>query len=244
MKLLVSDFDGTLYQDKGITKYTQTQIRNWQSEGNYFIIATGRDLPSITEKIRNYEVYPDFIIGNNGATINKAIISKLQDTSYYSLIDRIINSKDSFQEIKISYIIRGNIHTKKCAVKVWELKDFQLFFSEHEVIQLTIKACSVDEATQFITTNSADFPVFSFLKNIDTIDIVDSSINKLFTIQQMENDLGIPGKDIFTIGDGLNDLQMITNYQSATFPWANNELIKNAEFKVHNVGEFIKQISY
>ncbi|GMA09060.1 haloacid dehalogenase [Tetragenococcus halophilus subsp. flandriensis] len=244
MKLLVSDFDGTLYQNQNIAKYAQTQVKRWQDKGNYFILATGRDLPSIMEKINSYEIDPDFIIGNNGATINKTIISKVKNASYELLKHRIINNRDLFQEIKISYIFENKIHTKKSTVSICEIKKFLEFFNEKEVIQISVKANSVHGAVEFIKANATSFPDMNFLKNIETIDIVDYSVNKLFTIQRIKKDLGILDKNIYTIGDGLNDLQMITNYQSATFPWASDEVIAVANSQVNTVGEFINQISY
>lgn len=89
MKLLISDFDGTLYQNNTIEDHTLLKIEKWQKEGNYFIVATGRDYSSIMEKIKIHDISPDFIIGNNGATIDQTIVTSLKKKTYSSLVDQI-----------------------------------------------------------------------------------------------------------------------------------------------------------
>lgn len=244
MKLLVSDFDGTLYQNHMIDQDTLLQIKHWQNAGNYFIIATGRDFPSLVEKIKHYQISPDFIIGNNGATINQIALTKINQAMYRLLVDRIVSNEEIFREIKISHLSKNKIYSKRSTFTELKLKGLQNFFLEEKVIQLSVKAYSVEKANQFIEAHASNFPEVSFLGNIETIDIVGSSVNKLFTIQQLIKQLEISEKNVFTIGDGLNDWQMVNRYQSASFPWADSLLIKAVDHQVHNVGEFIKQISY
>ncbi|GFK23747.1 Cof-type HAD-IIB family hydrolase [Tetragenococcus halophilus] len=244
MKLLVSDFDGTLYQNNNIGKDTQLKIKRWQNAGHYFVIATERDLPSLLEKINAYDLSPDFIIGNNGATINQKVLSRLDKSVYRSLAKRVINNKSIFQEVKVSYIIEGIICSKKAVIAEMNSEELQRFFYEEQVIQFSVKSYSVQSAAEFAKNSATDFSKVSFLKNIETIDLVDVSVNKLFTIQQLIKELGIPDTSVITIGDGLNDLQMINKYQSATFPWVDSTVKKTANYQVCNVGEFIKQVSY
>lgn len=160
------------------------------------------------------------------------------------LVDRIIRDKNRFQKVKISYVIAGNIHSKRSTFAEMNLKTVREFFYEKEVIQVSVKAHTISEAIKFTKDNNPNFSEFDFLKNIETIDIVDASVNKLFAIQRLKKTLGISDKNVFTIGDGLNDLQMVAKYQSATFPWVSHSIIEMTNFQVHNVGEFIKQISY
>lgn len=67
MKLFVTDFDRTLFVDRKISSEDINSIKDWQSKGNLFVVATGRDINSINEKIGVYNIKPDYLICNNGA---------------------------------------------------------------------------------------------------------------------------------------------------------------------------------
>ena len=69
MKLFVTDFDRTLYVDRDISLKDINSIRSWQEDGNLFVIATGRDIYSVREKVELYDIKPDYWICNNGAVL-------------------------------------------------------------------------------------------------------------------------------------------------------------------------------
>ena len=83
MKLLVSDYDGTieieeLFKDPYIPKGTISNIHDFRSAGNKFMIATARPYDSIMSEIKEYHIPYDFVStlngciihGNNGNIIN------------------------------------------------------------------------------------------------------------------------------------------------------------------------------
>lgn len=243
MKLLISDFDGTLYQNNTIEDHVLLKIEKWQREGNYFMVATGRDYLSLIEKIKAYNIFPDFIIGNNGATINKTIVTSLKKEIYPSLISRIMKNVNIIENIKISYIVEDKIASKKFVFDELNKQKISSFFQKNKLTQISLKAISVYSAFEFIKENTATFSDVRFLNNIETIDIVDCSVNKLVAIEMLNKRLGISTENTFTIGDGLNDLQMLTNYKSATFPWAQSSLKEASNYQVCDIGDFITQIS-
>ncbi|AYW49813.1 HAD family phosphatase [Tetragenococcus halophilus] len=243
MKLLISDFDGTLYQNNTIEDHVLQKIEKWQREGNYFIVATGRDYLSIIEKIKAYNIFPDFIIGNNGATINNAIVTSLKKEIYPSLISRIMRNVNIIENIKISYIIEDKIASKKFVFNELNKQKINSFFQKNKLMQISLKTISIYSAFEFIKENTAIFSDVRFLNNIETVDIVDCSVNKLVAIEMLNKRLGISTENTFTIGDGLNDLQMLTNYKSATFPWAQSSLKEESNYQVCDIGDFITQIS-
>ena len=66
MKLLVSDYDGTieieeLFKDSYIPKGTISNIHDFRSAGNKFMIATARPYASIIKEVDRYGIPYDFI---------------------------------------------------------------------------------------------------------------------------------------------------------------------------------------
>ena len=105
MKLLVSDYDGTieideLFKDPYIPNGTISNIHDFRSAGNRFMIATARPYDSIIDEVNKYGFPYDFISTLNGCIIHdnngQVIYSKeLPDLDMdefhklYSCIDKI-----------------------------------------------------------------------------------------------------------------------------------------------------------
>ncbi|MDU4473351.1 MAG: HAD-IIB family hydrolase [Clostridium perfringens] len=77
MKLLASDFDGTLLVDKKINKRDIEGIKALRKKGHKFIISTGRTLLTMEGVIEKYDLEFDYLVLCNGAVIldkNKNVI--------------------------------------------------------------------------------------------------------------------------------------------------------------------------
>jgi len=160
------------------------------------------------------------------------------------LIRQIIKNVNIFENIKISYVTENKLASKKFTFDELNKQKIISFFQEKELIQISLKTISKYSAFEFMKENTAAFSDMCFLNNIETVDIVDRSVNKLSAIEVVKKMLGISTENIFTIGDGLNDLQMLTKYKSATFPWAQCSLKEVTNYQVYNIGDFITQISF
>ena len=68
-KCAVSDFDRTLYVDEQVSLRNRQAVKAWQAAGYPFVIATGRNEASVSEKLREAGLEPDALILNNGALI-------------------------------------------------------------------------------------------------------------------------------------------------------------------------------
>ncbi|MBQ7983262.1 MAG: HAD hydrolase family protein [Clostridia bacterium] len=68
MKLIASDFDGTLYRNRIITDRDRSAIAEWQARGNLFGIVTGRGA-GIIETAAEHGITLDYAITENGAVV-------------------------------------------------------------------------------------------------------------------------------------------------------------------------------
>ena len=60
MKIIVSDFDGTLYLNNHIV--CQEKINKFVKEGNIFIIATGRNIVSLKKDLDKFPLNVSYYI--------------------------------------------------------------------------------------------------------------------------------------------------------------------------------------
>ncbi len=68
-KLLVSDYDDTLFTDEVSLIKNIEKIKKFQEQGNCFVIATSRSFTSIMEEVKKYQIPFDYIFSNMGAGI-------------------------------------------------------------------------------------------------------------------------------------------------------------------------------
>ena len=72
MKIAASDYDGTLFRDRTISKASVQGVRAWRAAGNKFGMVSGRDYGMLTPQLKHYGIEYDFIISNNGGIIRDA----------------------------------------------------------------------------------------------------------------------------------------------------------------------------
>src|SRR5574344_513211 len=72
MKLLVSDYDGTLNPDCTHLEELRLNIkaiRNLKESGHKFMLSTGRNFSSIKEEIKKHNIPYDYLSCNDGAAL-------------------------------------------------------------------------------------------------------------------------------------------------------------------------------
>ena len=83
-KILISDYDDTLFTDEITLKSNIEKIKNFQKCGNIFVIATSRSLWSMMEEIQKYKIPYDYLFVNVGAGIfdnkGKNLVLKVSNT--------------------------------------------------------------------------------------------------------------------------------------------------------------------
>ena len=66
-KLLISDYDDTLFTDEESLTKNLEKIKEFRENANIFVIATSRNFASIMEEIKKYNIFYDYLIVNVGA---------------------------------------------------------------------------------------------------------------------------------------------------------------------------------
>lgn len=69
MKLLATDYDGTLLFGDTLLQEDLDAIHKWREDGNLFAIVTGRSHESMMKQIAQYGLQLDYLVTNNGGMI-------------------------------------------------------------------------------------------------------------------------------------------------------------------------------
>ena len=206
MNLLVTDYDGTLFTDsKSISKNIK-KLQELQKHHFYIMISTGRCLPSIKEEITKYHIPYDYLNCADGALIydNQDNLLKCYKMSH-QIIKQILNFKDniSYKEIQISY---NDGYSDQYYHK--PISSINIVIDNQNITSQIIKDF------QKLQENN---PQYNFLiythTNTSFLCVKDKGVSKALGIAYLKNKLKIANKNIYVIGDGNNDMEMIKEYK-------------------------------
>ncbi len=225
MKLLVSDYDGTieieeLFKDSYIPKGTISNIHDFRSAGNKFMIATARPYASIIKEVDRYNIPYDFISTLNGCIIH--------DNN-----GNIINSMD-MPDLNKEELYK--IYSCIDKIELIKEKDKNLYY--------VFKTKFLKSSKNLIEyLEKSKFDVQSWFLN--TYNIAHPTSNKIDSVRYVQTLLGINDDSVITVGDAKDDLKMIKNYYSygivSYLP--NFEVLRNCDVKVKSLNDAFKYIN-
>lgn len=235
-KIIISDFDDTLYHNGVISSEDVESINKFREDGNLFVIATGSSYTSFLRKIGDSKLKYDYLIVNHGSTIFKE-----DNVMFNEALD-----SNTLNEIVKKYNLEDNNYT---LVK----NTFGNFFS-------TAKEGLVTPCTKSITKVHLEFTDENFKKEFDylntnysekiniyeishnNIEIISSKASKLIAIEKVLNEEKINISNVYAIGDGNSDIEMIKKYNGYAMNSSVFELKKYCIKEVSSVSELIKDL--
>ena len=228
-KLLVSDYDQTFYiNDEDIEK-NKIAVNEFRSKGNIFVIATGRSYDDFMKKKNEYNIQYDYLIINHGATIlnkddniifNEEITNEILDNLKSDL--RIEDSERNFccsmleSRVDLEHRDLTKIHDKYS----------DLEYSNE--IQKKLK----EKYNSFLNV---------YWVSGNSLEIISKKINKSKAIKLLSEKIKIRQEEIYTIGDGYSDIEMVKDYNGYAIKEAVKELKEVAIDEIESVSDLIKK---
>lgn len=248
MKLLASDFDGTLlHHENGknkILKNDKKAIKDFQNKGHLFGICTGRGMDGILKCSEDIDY--DFYILNSGAIIlnkdkefiqvnylNKKLIKKIID--YFA--EKICCT---FVEKGKMYVIHDN---GKYPSRIQSITSVDMLGDDIEAFSMHFDG-DIEKTAAIKNTIIKEFgSEIAVYQNIDNIDMCAKGCSKGNGIKVIQNYFGLNEDDINVIGDSWNDIPMFENcMNSYTFHRSPQDVKDQSKYQVATVEECIKQI--
>lgn len=226
MKLIASDFDGTIFIDEKIKTEDIRAIRDFQDNGNLFGFVTGRTYHSLFVLIEG-KIAPDFVIANNGSHIFVKNGKEMTEILKYSLDqDKIMEVIDFYGR---KYQTRIFTDEDRAVDKISDLREGE------EILSLAIYSDHILE-----NPFQEDF---SFHKSIGVIDVINSAVSKQTGIEFIK-DFYEFDKEIIAIGDDFNDITFLeqTSLSFSLNYVKEKEVLDAVNFKVEGIRELIENI--
>ena len=241
MKILASDFDGTL-NNRGDWPELHGALRRWKEAGNVFGVVSGRGVNDILSHVRECGVECDFLLGDSGSTLSDGKGNVVDRTVMPGILSRTV----------IGYLFEVGCEwaTVRGDREYWIRSDTasghgeKMLFRDTEPLgwfsQVSTSLPTVQEADEVISLLGKRFgDTLNFLRNGTCIDIVRGDMNKAVGLKKLFGFFGAGKNDIITVGDNVNDADMIREYRSYAVENAVREIRELAGTVVPGVTDLI-----
>ncbi|MEA5027043.1 hypothetical protein SDC9_126742 [bioreactor metagenome] len=251
MKILATDYDNTLKRKK-VTKQDLAAIDKFRREGNKFGIVTGRSINMIKTSLNYFHVKYDFIVGINGGIILDdqnnildyhlfdyqtalAIIGDLYDLNndICGFCDGIRYTRLAFKKKPFNFIrafVLGLRASRRR--KILKTEKIASFFI------LNDNPDQVKRVYDHFTNHYDNISVF--LNGNDIVDISAKDVSKSAAVKFIAD--YYRADKVYTIGDSMNDIDMITAFNGFAVSTAEDEIKEVAEAVFNDFKELIDYI--
>ena len=231
-KILISDYDGTFYQNDRDIKKNIDKVNEFRTLDNLFVLATGRSYVDLKQKIDKYEIPYDYLILNHGALLLSKDLEIIKVfTLDKELVDSILeyaNNKDIYDVILISAFDKNVTDTLN-------------------IVKIMLKLYNYDKALEVKNYIDKSYPnIGSYLARDEEhylVEVVSCKASKSFMIEKILDKEKIVKKNVYTIGDGINDIDMIRDYNGYRVSNSCKELVSVTDRVIDNVSDLISRIS-
>lgn len=254
MKLLATDYDGTLKYAKNIMPEDLEAIRKWREAGNLFVICTGRSYESIKKQIEEHDIVCDYLVTNNGGWVfdNEGKVLMSTKLDYVTGLDVLYIAK-TIDGVS-SYVVNNGITRHKIIVNP-NLPDhryptMQPDITEEEVmdagdfaqivISMPDQAMAYNLSKELITHFGGQIEAYA---NNFVVDVVPKNVSKATGLSFVTAWEDIDDMDVYTIGDSYNDIPLMEYGMNGAAMAMSYEDVKERALYIYNsVGEMIDTI--
>ena len=224
MNLLVSDFDGTFFDNNYIDNIEK--VNKFVDAGNIFVIATGRSINNLKQDINDYNIKYSYLICSDGASIYDSKHNNLYTCNIdKELINPICNKLENDENITITLLENDN------------------FVSSTIANSIAGKFIDKRLAFKLLENLKKEYPqVYAYLSE-NYINIRNNKVSKANAIDILIEKKNFKFEDVYVVGDSVNDLEMLNRFNSFSFFHVDENVKKVSKKLVKNFNEVIDNLN-
>lgn len=244
MKIIGSDYDGTLNYG-GIDEAKKAAIKRWRDAGNLFVLVSGRGPEGVLELYAEQQFGCDYLIANNGAVILKTDGTVVTDTRCdgsiaVPLVKHLFKNGCTWAHVQTAFECRVFLNAEDCT-EPWHYTLDTMpeipYFTQINTQLPTFEASA--KVTSGVREAFGD--KLNPLQNGECLDIIREDMNKAKGLYQLAELVGAVKEDIITVGDNINDTDMIAEFRSYAMANAVDEIKEIADFITPSVTDLIEK---
>ena len=250
MKIIGSDYDGTLNHN-GIDEIKREAIAKWRRAGNVFALVSGRHANSVRDLHLEQNFACDYFVGSNGAVImndkNEVVHKDCCDPDMLVPLIKylyelgcpvaLVHSVDFFDVFPSEESRAGLDRDYSMTYYTLDTLPALPYYTQVSTWRPTLEEAAAVSAK--VRGKLGDF--FNPMQNGLNIDIVRADVNKAKGLYRLMELLGAEYDDVITVGDNVNDYDMIKEFRSYAMESGVQSIKDLADFTTPGVAELISR---
>lgn len=234
MKVLASDYDGTLLFNEKFKEGDLKKIKEFQKAGNLFGLCSGRPFKGIYEFCKPYIDFDFYILCTGALVLNKEREVIYKSTISKHLLHEFYDRYQKDYDIFIQANMQIYTFLKEDLGSMVRQVITSLDEVEGDIYGLSMNAKTDENARKISLDIEKHFPELSAHQNKEFIDITEKGVSKGTGILKLKELMKID--EIAGIGDSYNDISMLeTVDHSFTFPTSPESLTSIVDDVVESV---------
>lgn len=246
LKIIATDYDGTLNHG-GIDEKKKNAISRWRKAGNIFSVISGRGAPDLIKTYNENPFECDYLIADNGAVIMKTVgeivcEDKIDVSVTKPFLEFLFEQGCKWGYVQTSFPCRVfkdedfEKYDKDECYTVDELPEFEYVYQINTALDSFEESAKVTQAIK-----DAFGDVLNPLQNGSCLDIVSVNMDKAKGIYKFIELLGAEHSDVITVGDNINDKDMIKEFRSYAMENAVPLIKELADYETPGITELIEK---
>lgn len=242
MKIMASDYDGTLFRRGEVSREDLAAIRAWREAGHIFGLATGRDLNMTRSEVLKRKIPVDFIVCNTGASIYDSDFTPVNLNSMPPTAASEVMDHPASRGSRYCLLSRADkTYINKWASDSW-LTGLGLDLTEIEgpearrmsgLLQIGLEYDTAEEARQTAADFNRDFGRYLTAHQSGIcVDLVAAGVDKGQGLALLIELKGWEPEEVLAVGDSENDLSMLTRYHGFAIENSPDEVMRAARAAV------------
>lgn len=207
MKVLASDFDGTLYvKDKEVVLRNIEAIKDFVKQGNLFGVVTGRNYSNLKKLLNEYQIPYHYLICLDGA--------KVFDSMDYCFATVYLSKEDIIQ-----------------IIPVLEQYNFSYYlddgYNETTNMDDCVRVVGIigerRKDAEKVVEMLSKLGFYAYLST-EHINVINSKANKKEALEKILVHADCSKNSLYVIGDSVNDYEMLSAYQGGVMKEHGKEL--------------------
>lgn len=233
-KALITDYDGTFKTSDEILKRNIDSVIEYMYKDNIFGISTGRSYESICSEKEKYNFCFDYLSCFNANTIFDKDLTLLYSNCINNDFPEVIFNFKNY----IDYAVGRDAYS---LIDQYDIVEYVIRFHNEEGRRLFLNYINSENQYTYYTDNKDRLIIHVFSKKND----------KSYVCNYISDIENIDKSNIYTIGDGNNDLEMIKHFNGYAMS-SSPEIVRNSSLGicdnfyelVDNIDDVKKRVRY
>lgn len=252
MRIVASDYDGTLYSQGQLLGDVTGAVRRWREAGNLFGLATGRDFAMTAPEADKWQLPLDFYVCLNGSAIYDKDRQILHQTYLDDgLIAKLVRHPAAAASMHIQlsgagplrFVVREGSWFPGLGYPFTQV-DEEEAAALKGLSQISVAYREQGESDKWEAILRRDFgSAIAPHRNKMCIDINAGGVDKAYGLSWLVRHMGWDKDRVHVVGDASNDLAMIRQFGGYTVPGATDEVAEAAVCTCMDVPDMLARLS-